>query len=157
MTGSASLLGIVAFAFGMLCIIVLTVLVMKLKKRLTIFMKGKDGESLEATLHWLTKKIAETDEMLETHKEALQFIDRRVQRSIRGYSLVRYNAYLGAGGEQSFSTALIDEHGDGYILSIVANRNHTGVYAKRVTGGTAESSLTEEETQALTQAKKSIK
>jgi hypothetical protein len=135
----------------------LLVLVMKLRERLTKFMKGKDGASLEATLDWLTKKIAETDETLKTHQEALQYIDRRVRRSIRGYSLVRYDAYIGAGGEQSFSTALIDEHSDGYILSVVANRNHTGVYAKRVIAGTAESSLTEEESQALAAAKKQLK
>lgn len=157
MTGVAPLWAIVAFAFGILCIAFLLFSVMRLRKRLTVFMKGKDGASLEATLHWLTQKVAETDETLKAHKEALEFIDKRVARSIRGYSLVRYDAYLGAGGAQSFSTALLDEHGDGYILSVVANRNHTGVYAKRVTAGTAESSLTEEETQALTDAKKSIK
>ncbi|HEX8994055.1 MAG TPA: DUF4446 family protein [Candidatus Paceibacterota bacterium] len=148
---------IVAFAFGIICIALLLISVMRLRNRLSKFMKGKDGASLEASLHWLTQKAAETDETLKAHKEALEFIDKRVGRSIRGYSLIRYDAYVGAGGSQSFSTALIDEHADGYILSVVANRNHTGVYAKRVTGGTAESSLTEEETQALTEAKKALR
>ena len=157
MTGGIPLWAIVAFVLALACMAFLLVLVMRLRTRLTTFMKGKDGASLETTLQWLTKKIAETDETLETHKEALQFMDRRVRRSVRGYSLVRYDAYLGAGGEQSFSSAILDEHGDGFILSVVANRNHTGVYAKRVTAGTAESSLTDEEGQALAIAKKSLK
>ena len=76
---------------------------------------------------------------------------------MRGYSLIRYDAYIGAGGAQSFSTGLLDEHADGFILSVVANRNHTGVYAKRINRGVAESSLTEEETQALQEAKNAIK
>jgi hypothetical protein len=157
MTGIAPLWAIVAFALVLLCMGFLFLLVIRLRSRLTKFMTGKDGASLETTLQWVTKKIAETDETLDTHKEALKFIDRRVQRSIRGYSLIRYDAYLGAGGGQSFSSGLLDEHGDGYILSVVSNRNHTGVYAKRVTAGTAESSLTEEEAKALHEAKKGIK
>jgi len=40
---------------------------------------------------------------------------------------------------------------------VITNRNHVGVYAKRVIAGTPESSLTEEEKVALTQAKEAIK
>ena len=120
-------------------------------------MTGKDGTSLEATLDWITKKIATTDETLDAHKEALEFLDRRVKRSVRGYSLVRYNSYESDGGDQSFASALLDEHRDGYILSVITNRNHVGVYAKRINRGTPESVLTEQETDALTIAQKSLK
>ena len=129
----------------------------RLKRKLSTFMTGKDGASLEATLDWITKKIASTDETLDAHKEALEFLDRRVKRSVRGYSLVRYNAYESDGGDQSFASALLDEHNDGYILSVITNRNHVGVYAKRINRGTPESVLTEQETDALTIAQKSLK
>ncbi len=156
MEGGIPLWAIVAFALVLISLVVLLVLIIRLQKRLRSFMSGKDGASLEATLAWLTQKAAAIDERLDEHQEGLTYIDRRVKRSIRGYSLVRYDAY-GSGGGQSFSTALLDEHGDGYILSVVASRNHTGVYSKRLTAGTAEVSLTDEETQALTEAKNSIK
>ena len=154
---SIPLWNIVAFAVVLAGMIVLFVLHLQFRKKFKLFMKGKDGVSLEATLQWLTNKVASVDDTLEAHKEALEFIDGRVKRSIRGYSLVRYNAYDGAGGEQSFSTGLLDEHGDGYILSVVSNRNHTGVYSKRVISGSAEVSLTEEETMALVEAKKGLR
>ena len=157
MGGSLPLCGIVAFGFLLLCLIVLLLLVVQLRKRLSRFMKGKDGASLEATLDWLTQKAATTDETLSAHKQGLEHIDKRLQRSIRGYSLVRYDAYIGAGGAQSFSLALLDEHADGVILSVVSNRNHTGVYAKRVAAGEAEASITEEESQALREAKKNLR
>jgi hypothetical protein len=117
---------------------------------------GKDGASLESTLAWLTHKAAATDETLEAHKEGLEHIDARVKRSIRGYSLVRYDAYESSGGEQSFASGLLDEHGDGYILSVISNRSHVGVYAKKVNRGIPEVSLTKEETIALTDAKKQL-
>ncbi len=157
MEGVSSTVVIVAFTGIGVCLLILIGVVIHLRRRLRSFMTGKDGSSLEATLSWLTQKIAAIDETLDTHKQGLEYIDRRVKRSVRGYSLIRYDAYIGAGGAQSFSTGLLDEHADGFILSVVANRNHTGVYAKRINRGVAESSLTEEETQALQEAKNAIK
>lgn len=148
---------IVAFASIGVLLLVLIAMVIHLRKRLRSFMTGKDGASLEATLAWLTQKIASIDETLDEHKEGLEYIDRRVKRSIRGYSLVRYDAYVGAGGAQSFSAGFLDEHADGFILSVVTHPNHTGVYAKRINRGVAESSLTEEESQALKEATRAIK
>ncbi len=119
-------------------------------------MRGKDGASLEAILAWLTQKNAQVDETLKAHKSALEVIDARIKKSIRGYSLVRYNAYEEGGGNQSFASGLIDESGDGFVLSVITNRNHVGIYAKPVSRGTGLSSLTPEEQTALETAKKSI-
>ncbi len=136
--------------------VALFIVVRNLRQTLRSFMAGKDGASLESTLAWLTHKAAATDETLEAHKEGLEHIDARVKRSIRGYSLVRYDAYESAGGEQSFASGLLDEHGDGYILSVITHRNHVGVYAKKINRGIPEVSLTTEETTALSEAKKSL-
>ncbi len=120
-------------------------------------MAGKDAQSLESVLAWLTKKNAEVEETLEAHKEALENLDSRIKKSIRGYSLVRYDAYEEGGGNQSFASGIIDEGGDGYVLSVITNRNHVGIYAKPVSRGNALSSLTQEESLALETSKKSLK
>ena len=133
------------------------IVLVRMQTKLRIFMAGKNGASLEATLAWLTQKSAAVDGTLEAHKEALEMIDGRVKRSIRGYSLVRYDAYESSGGEQSFASGLLDEHEDGYILSVITNRSHIGVYAKKINRGIPEVNLTDEETDALTIAKKSLK
>jgi hypothetical protein len=120
-------------------------------------MRGKNGASLEATLEWLTQKNAQVDDTLKAHKHALELIDSRIKKSIRGYSLIRYDAYEDTGGKQSFASGLIDESGDGFILSVITNRNHVGIYAKPVSRGTSLASLTPEETSALESSKKSLK
>lgn len=142
---------VLAIAVGVLIFLVIT-----LNKKLRTFMNGKEGANLEETLLDLTQKVSSIEDTLEAHKEGLEFIDGRVKRSIRGYSLVRYNAYDNAGGEQSFASGLIDEHGDGYVLSVITNRNHVGVYAKKIIAGKPETSLTNEEADALTQAKQPL-
>jgi hypothetical protein len=128
------------------------VLLIRLQKKLQIFMSGKNGANLEETLTLLTERTIANEKTLESHKEGLEYIDARVKKSLRGYSLVRYNAYSDGGGEQSFASGLLDERGDGYILSVITNRNHVGLYAKKVVGGTCQQSLTREETEALTTA-----
>ncbi len=156
MLGSIPPVAIVALLVLLVSLIVLIVLVVRMRKTLASFMTGKDGGSLESTLAWLTQKSATTDETLEAHKEALEILDRRVKKSIRGYSLVRYNAYESSGGQQSFATGLLDEHEDGYILSVITSRSHVGVYAKKINRGVPEISLTDEETEALQDAKKNL-
>ncbi len=147
-----------AIALGTLSIstLVLIIVSLRMHKRLRSFMKGKDGISLEAVLAWLTQKNAQVDETLHAHKQALEMIDARVKKSVRGYSLVRYDAYDDTGGNQSFASGIIDESGDGFILSVITNRNHVGVYAKPVNRGISAASLTPEETLALETSKKSL-
>ncbi len=130
--------------------------VLQLQKKLRVFMNGKDGADLGHTLFDLTDKVSNIEQTLQAHKQGLEYIDERVKRSIRGYSLVRYNAYDDAGGEQSFASGLLDEHGDGYVLSVITNRNHVGVYARAILGGNAENELTAEEQQALNEAKQPL-
>jgi biopolymer transport protein ExbB/TolQ len=130
--------------------------VRQLQKKLQVFMNGKDGADLETTLFALTDKVSNIEQTLQAHKQGLEYIDARVKRSIRGYSLVRYNAYDDAGGEQSFASGLLDEYGDGYVLSVITNRNHVGVYARKITAGNTDTELTAEEQQALTEAKQPL-
>lgn len=147
---------LITLATMSLFIIILTVALVILHKKLRSFTAGKDGASLEAHIEWLTKKNFEVDQTLNAHKEALEIIDSRIKKSIRGYSLVRYDAYEDNGGNQSFASVLIDESGDGFILSVITNRNHVGVYAKPVSRGTPLPTLTPEESLALETSKKSL-
>lgn len=130
----------------------LWVMLRRVQQKLTTFMSGKDGISLEAALAKLTQKTAHIETTLDAHREGLEYIDARVKHSIRGYAVVRYNAFDTAGGEQSFAVAFINEQKDGYIFSVITNRNHVGIYAKKINAGSPEATLTHEESQALTQS-----
>ena len=155
---AVSITSILIGALSVLALVVLALLVLvsKQRKRVNSLISGKDGISLENSITSLIAKVESMDKTINSHKEALNFIDSRVKRSIRGYSLVKYNAYSDNGGEQSFASGLIDENQNGYILSVIANRNHVGVYAKKIAEGNPDSPLTEEEMLALEEARKSL-
>jgi hypothetical protein len=52
-------------------------------------------------------------------------------------SLVRYDAFPGVGGEQSFSLALLDAEGSGIVVTGLYGRHDMRVYAKPVIAGSA--------------------
>lgn len=63
--------------------------------------------------------------------------------------VVRYDAFPDMGGALSFSAALLDEHSDGLVISAINGRTETRCYAKRVSAGTSEHNLSDEETEAI--------
>jgi hypothetical protein len=73
-------------------------------------------------------------------------------RGISRVGTVRYDAFDDMGGRLSFSMALLDEHGDGSVITAMNGRVQTRTYAKPVTGGTSTHNLSEEEVQAIAQA-----
>lgn len=73
-------------------------------------------------------------------------------RTLSRIGTVRYDAFDDMGGRLSFSMALLDEHGDGSVITAMNGRVQTRTYAKPVTGGTSPHNLSEEEVQAIAQA-----
>jgi Protein of unknown function (DUF4446) len=63
--------------------------------------------------------------------------------------LVRFDAFDDAGGAQSFALALIDDDGDGVVLTSLHSRQATRLYIKAVRRGVADSPLSAEEVRAM--------
>lgn len=69
--------------------------------------------------------------------------------SIRHVAVVRYDAFADMGGRMSFSAALLDDAGDGLVLTAINGRSETRAYAKGVKAGRSEQSLSPEEEQVI--------
>ena len=70
------------------------------------------------------------------------------QAALRHVSVVRYDAFPDMGGHQSWSVALLDDAGDGLVLTSVHGRSDARTYAKAIGGWVAEQELSPEERQA---------
>ncbi len=64
-------------------------------------------------------------------------------------AVVRYDAFGDVGGRLSFSAALVDDDGDGLVITSIAGRAESRAYAKGLAGGESELPLSEEETEAV--------
>ncbi len=74
---------------------------------------------------------------------------------LRRWSLVRFNPFSDTGGEQSFVIALLNDSGDGLIITSLHGRGVARFYTKKVARGQADQELSSEEKTALAQALKS--
>lgn len=72
--------------------------------------------------------------------------------AVQRFALVRYDAFEEMGGRLSFSAALLDDHGDGVLITSINGRTETRTYAKPVKQLTSAHNLSEEEREAITAA-----
>ena len=67
-------------------------------------------------------------------------------------AVVRYDAFADQGGALSFSAALLDDAGNGLVLTSLNARSETRTYAKGVQRGQSAAALSPEELDAIAQA-----
>jgi hypothetical protein len=82
----------------------------------------------------------------------LSRVDRRVDLSVSKTSLVRYDAYEGAGGHQSASIAFLDAGRSGVVLSAIQGRDYARIYVKELDHGRPSVALSPEEEEAVERA-----
>jgi hypothetical protein len=83
---------------------------------------------------------------------ALARVDRRVDGSVTNTSVIRYDAYEGAGGHQSASLAFLDAARSGVVVSAIQGRDYARIYVKELDHGNAPVALSPEEQEAVERA-----
>jgi hypothetical protein len=76
----------------------------------------------------------------------------RDARALTRVAVVRYDAFGDLAGALSFSAALLDDAGNGLVLSSINGRSETRTYAKGVTAGSSDAPLSPEEQEAIAEA-----
>ncbi len=94
-------------------------------------------------------RLASEVSRLRTEVEAAR---AEVRQSLRHVAVVRYDAFGDMGGRLSFSAAIVDDAGDGIVISSIHARAESRTYAKGVVDGRSSITLTPEEQQALAAA-----
>lgn len=115
-----------------------------------------EGPQIEEAIEGILDGHGRAIARLESVVRKLAGEDRRqgmvLAGAVQHVGLVRYDAFEDVGGRLSFSCAMLDDHGDGMVMTSINGRQDTRVYAKPVTGGKSAHNLSEEEVQAIRQA-----
>ncbi|OHA62026.1 MAG: hypothetical protein A2117_01930 [Candidatus Wildermuthbacteria bacterium GWA2_46_15] len=115
-----------------------------------LFRKNKkEPENLEGVL----KKLKILEVNLGELSRELEELKAQSRLFFKKVGFIRYNPFLGVGGDQSFSLALLDENNDGIVITSLFSREGNRVYAKTVEKGQSSYPLSEEEKQAIEKAK----
>jgi predicted signal transduction protein with EAL and GGDEF domain len=151
----APAIGAIVVALAVVCAVLL-VLVLVLFRRVSAaeqrfagVTRGESGRSLEEVLSAHLDRVEAMGREVDELTARTAITEAAQRRSFQRIGLVRFNPFEDTGGNQSFALALLDQSGDGFVVSSLHARAGTRVYGKAISKGTSESNLSAEESEAL--------
>ena len=124
----------------------------RLRRDLLLLQAGDDGASFLSSAARQAEVVAALSAQVGDLNRSLDRTRSELADALRHVSVVRYDAFSDMGGRLSFSAALLDDGGDGLVLTSIHARSETRSYVKGVTGGGADTKLSPEEQEAVTHA-----
>ncbi len=132
--------------------IINTVKLRKMIKRYNGFLRGTEKTQLEEILLDHLAKVEETQEVLKQQKEELRRLEKGAANCIQKVYTKRYNAFDNTGSDLSYSTALLNAHNSGFVLTGIYGRDYAVSYTKPIEQGSSKQVLSTEENEALNAA-----
>ena len=128
-----------------------------LKKKYKIFMDGENGKNLEKAILDKFAAIDSLEENVDEIYKSIKAINSQLVTAYQKIGLVKYDAFKEIGGKLSFVLVLLTAENNGFILnSMHSTKEGCYTYAKEVVNGEAFVILSEEEQQALDEAKSNV-
>jgi len=109
-------------------------------------------DALRGVLDGQARKIDRLEQAVRTLNKTDKRQQTKIDGSVQRVALLRYDAFEDVGGRLSFSCALLDQRGNGVVLTSINGRQETRVYAKPVAEGRSGYNLSTEEEEVIRQA-----
>ena len=135
-----------------LALVVVAVLAQRRLRRMLGVARGTPGNPVlaavrnhEADLDLLDAAVSDLQARVAAAERDLDLCTSRV-------AMVHYDAFPDMGGKLSFSLAMLDDQGDGIVLSVINGRTETRAWGKRVVAGASRQRLSDEESLVIERA-----
>ncbi|MCX6373731.1 MAG: DUF4446 family protein [Actinobacteria bacterium] len=133
-------------------VIVLWRSVRRVRRAQLVVMGHHEQRDIVAHVGSLDSQVRNLREAVELLTDELDEQKRHLDRALTNRAIVRYDAFRDAGGEQSASFALLDNHRSGVVFSAIAARDFARIYVKHLRDGVADRDLSPEEQRAVAAA-----
>ena len=126
----------------------------RMQEKYQIFMRGKDGKSLEKGFLEQFKTVEKLERAVKQNTRDIDTIYKRMKTHYQKIGIVRYDAFQEMGGNLSFVLTMLDENNNGWVFNAMHSREGCYTYIKEIIKGESYMELGEEERESL---KKAIK
>ena len=124
----------------------------KLRREYAV-LRGEGGEQdIMATVSRAVRRVDELNRRMDAVWADQQGQQEVNKLMLQKSAIVRYNAFEDMGGLLSFSLAILNDKGDGVVISSINGRTETRTYAKEVRAFESEHTLSQEEREAIAAA-----
>jgi len=144
-----ALILLISFALAVIVFIVVIIKLNKLIKQYKSLMKGVDSRNLEQLMLHNSRTLELSLQKMDSLEERLQHVESMLGKSIQRVGMVRFNAFKEMGGDLSYALALLDQKGNGIVISSIYGRDDARTYAKPIKAGRSTYQLSEEEELAI--------
>lgn len=125
-----------------------------MRKKYKVFMDGESGKNLEKSILDKFASIDTLEANVDDIYGKIKAINGQLVTAYQKIGLVKYDAFKEIGGKLSFVLVLLTAENNGFILnSMHSSKEGCYTYSKEVVNGEAFVILSEEEQQALEEAK----
>jgi hypothetical protein len=143
---------LVFISLGVNALLLLAVIAMATRRRPS----RPHAVAMDDVLRGVLDGQAQTFQRLEAAIRQIASEQQRIgtvlRSAVQRVGLVRYDAFEDVGGRLSFSCAMLNDEGDGVVVTSINGRQDTRVYAKPVYRGESMHNLSEEEAAAIREA-----
>lgn len=156
---TASLIAAVGIGLGLIAIalsIALFSRTARMRRDYQILQAQDDQESFLSAVARKTEEVGLLREQVALLQAELMQTRTDLSAAIRHVGVVRFDAFGDMGGRMSFTAALVDDRGDGIILTTIHARSESRTYIRGLREGKADSELSTEELQAVDQVLRSL-
>ena len=126
----------------------------RMQAKYQIFMRGKDGKSLEKGFLEQFKTVEKLERAVKQNTRDIDTIYKRMKTHYQKIGIVRYDAFQEMGGDLSFVLTMLDENNSGWILNAIHSREGCYTYIKEIIKGECDMELGREERESLKKAMK---
>lgn len=149
--GTVAVLAVVSTALSVVLALAVIVLALRLRvvRRTQLRIFGRGEHDIVDLIDAQGEQLRQLWEEIGAVRADAGDLRERLRGAVSRVAVVRYDAFEDAGGALSFSAALLDDRGDGMVLSAINGRAETRCYSKPITAGSSEHSLSDEERTAL--------
>jgi Protein of unknown function (DUF4446) len=140
---------LIAFLLGL----ILSLRLRKLRREYAL-LRGGNGEERDifSAVGRSLRRLEASDKRIDELLQVMQQQGDANRFSLQKFGIVRYNAFEEMGGNLSFSLAILDDHGDGLVLTSINGRADSRTYAKPIKGLSSSHTLSDEEREAVAAA-----
>lgn len=148
-----ALVGIVVGAVGVALAVVAIFKLSRLQRSYDLLSVAEGRENWLDVLARTREEFAQVEDRMVGLETDLRGVHEELRVALKHVSVIRYDAFGDMGGRFSFSAALLDDNGDGLVITSIHGRTETRSYLKGLSQGTSDVDLSPEEVQAVRAAR----
>ena len=141
--------GVVLGAVGLIIAIIALVSTTRMRRSLVLLEAHEGRDTILDVMARTVDDVSRMRREVGALDNELVQTQQRLAMALRHVSVVRYDAFDDMSGRFSFSAAMLDDLGDGLVITAIYSRSETRTYLKGLTSGVADVDLSPEEIQAV--------